>query len=426
MRNLLLPVLLLLAMVSGAQQTGKDCTDESVKNEPGRYFDNHTGKTLKGQHYTSSELAAAKKLLTAIDNVCKKNLVFTGGQAKASFMMNSRRHYNEQYPVTAMYNLGFHKLVCNIQTHKSAIVSEYMGVLRVTTNPKFYPAFQLDSENRAYILKVGSSAFSTPLIDIFNYTCFEDPAIADTINKGTGFFELNNETAGGQGCFLVQHVSGKGAGYWFNGNFVGGLDYVYHHAFITHTDIPFLVPVSRKKFLQDLIVFYEREKPLLLAAMKERLGNARKSVAEMEANKNPYLDNAKKGLQEVEQDDKEIVKILDHKRIYALELLANKGEEWLSQPAAVERDKKTFINYANRRSMGHVYGEFYFKEFYTGNEGLLLYQVNPDYLKKYPATGSKPAMINVMYRYRTRDAFTISVRDSYIKNLDLEGLKKLL
>ncbi len=151
MKKIFFICLMLYAFVAQAQTTfkawekliTKDCTGESVRNEPSRFWDNHIGGAIGGgtQGFTSTEMANAKKMMTAFENVCKPKLQFTGGLAKASFGLNPRAFYNQLPVCSYTYNLGLHQFVCNVQTHKLAIVDEYQGVLRVKGNPFFQPAF---------------------------------------------------------------------------------------------------------------------------------------------------------------------------------------------------------------------------------------------------------------------------------------------
>ncbi|MBS1563097.1 MAG: hypothetical protein JST39_01860, partial [Bacteroidetes bacterium] len=122
--------LALLAYTAQAQQTQQDCTNESVVREPGRFVDRHVGGSIGGvkEGVTAAELANARKNMQAFENIIKPKLVFTGGQAKASFGLNSRFVCNRQVAFSYTYNLGFYLFVCNIQTHKLAIVDEYQGV----------------------------------------------------------------------------------------------------------------------------------------------------------------------------------------------------------------------------------------------------------------------------------------------------------
>ncbi len=88
------------------------------------------------------------------------------------------------------------------------------------------------------------------------------------------FIDLNSEQAGNLSAYpVVENKPGKGYGITFpNAGFVTmNNDFIYRHAFITHRDIPFFIAISRKKFLTDLLEFYDREKPLLVANMQNRI-----------------------------------------------------------------------------------------------------------------------------------------------------------
>lgn len=399
MKMLMIMSLSLSGLTVGAQQTNQACTEESVLQEPGRFLDAHVGGAMGGskQAWTAAELANARKIMTAFEAAIKPGLDFTGGQAKASFGLNSKRHYNQQQVSSCTYNLGFHKFVCHVQTHKLAIVTEYINVLRVTANPDFARAFSFDYSAPAFRNPENTQDHLAPIINIYNYYAFADVAIVAAINNGKDFLDVSDENIAAN-VMLVENRPGKGYGFVLGNSFeqAGGTNDIYRHRYITHTDIPFLIPASRKQFLQDLLEFYEREKSYLLS------GNPGEK-AEIEA-------------------------VNEKKKAYVQQLLDNKDAKWLAAPAAVAKENKTFTTYdnINKRSKDATWGHFYFTEFYTGNEGLNLYCINPDYLKKYPPTGAQPAIIKIMYRFRAKDAFGNKLNEAVINKLDMEAFGKLL
>lgn len=418
------------------KQITKECTDESVQNEPGRFWDAHSGWATGGGkgEYTSTEIANAKKMMTAFENVCKPKLQFTGGLAKASFATGSRSFYSQWVTNTYMYNLGFHKFVCNIQTHKLAIVDEYQGVLRVTANPSFQTVFHsFEGSIAAYKIPANSQQANTPFIAVYNYYAFGDDRLVNAINNGKGFIELPVEGIGDQlnqsNGQVLENKPGKGYGWNGSNGFVtmGAVGFIFRHAFITHTDIPFFIPVSRKQFLTDLLEFYDREKPELVANMQDKIKNLAKTIIESGKNNSSYLQGQKDRQAIQEQAAKDILTISEQKKQTVTKLLQSKDEKWLSQQAIVQGDNKAFTVPSNRNiNAKEIYGNFYFTDFYTGSEGLKLYQINPEYLKKYPPNGAKPAIIDVIYRFRTGDKFLTGVNDSFINQLDLGEFRKLL
>lgn len=418
------------------KQITRDCTGESVQNEPGRFWDAHNGWATGGGkgEYTATEINSAKKMMTAFENVCKPKLQFTGGLAKASFGTGSKSFYNRSVTNTYMYNLGFHEFVCNIQTHKLAIVDEYQGVLRVTANPSFQTVFHFFEGNiAAYKIPANSQQATAPFIAVYNYYAFADNRLVNAINNGNGFIELPAEGVGDQlnqsNGQVLENKPGKGYGWNGSNGFVtiGAVGFIFRHAFITHTDLPFFIPVSRKQFLTDLLEFYDREKPELVANMQEKIKNLAKTIIESGKNNSSYLQGQKDRQAIQEQAAKDILTISEQKKQTVTKLLQSKDEKWLNQQAIVPGDNKAFTVPSNRNiNTKEIYGNFYFTDFYTGSEGLKLYQVNPEYLKKYPPNGARPAIIDVIYRFRTSDKFLTGVNDSFINQLDLGEFRKLL
>jgi len=423
-------IFLLCVLIHSLIATAQNCTDESVRNEPGRFLDNHTGKKLGGTGYTSSQKEQATKLMQAFENVCKKNISqLTGGQAKSSFFsLSSKMLYGSQVAYERTYNLGFHEFVCHVQSHQLKIVDEYQGVLRVNGNPDFRKVFEnIDQGNPLYRQPMNSTDINAPLLAVFEYMGFENPEIVEAINNSNGYFDATEETVGGQGTRLVKTKAGGGMAYAFEDRSVDWIGYTYRHWFFTHTDIPFLIPVSRKEFLQAVLEYYEREKTSLTENMQKTLTTIKASVAEMEKSNNPYLQGKKERLALLEKSASEIPIINEQKKAVAKKLLSTQDEKWLNSQVIIQHDNKAFTVPSDpKRNLSEVYGKFYFTDFYTGTYGYKLYRINPDYLKKYPPNGPKPIVIEVMYRYKTKDKFTLSVRDNYIDKLDFEGFRKLL
>lgn len=417
------------------KQITKDCTGETVQNEPGRFWDNHIGwGTGSKEGFSTTDIANAKKMMTAFENLCKPKLQFTGGLAKASFGMNSKSFYNQSVTNPYMYNLGFHQFVCNIQTHKLAIVDEYQGVLRVKGNPGFETVFHsLEGKAEAYKIPANSQNINAPFIAIYNYYAFIDNRLVDAINNGNSFIELPAEGVGDQlnqsNGQVLENKPGKGYGWTGSNGFVamGTVSFIFRHAFITHTDIPFFIPVTRKKFLTDLLEFYDRDKPELVANMQDKIKNLAKTIIESEKTNSSYLQGQKDRQVNQEQAAKDILAINEQKKQTVTKLLQTKDEKWLNQQAIVQGDNKAFtVPYNRNINAKEIYGNFYFTDFYTGSEGLKLYQINPEYVKKYPPNAAKPAIIDVVYRFRTGEKFLTGVNDSFINQLDLKEFRKLL
>jgi len=436
MKRIVFISLLLYGFTIQAQQTQQDCTAESVQKEPGRFLDAHIGYATGGGKagYSTTEIANSKKMMTAFENICKPKLQFTGGQAKASFGLNSKSFYNQQQVGSYTYNLGFHQFVCNIQTHKLAIVDEYQGVLRVIANPSFQTVFHsLEGRAEAYKIPANSQNINAPFIAIYNYYAFIDNRLVNAINNGNGFIDVTTQGIGDQlnqsQGMVLENKPGKGYGWNGSNGFVtmGAVGLIYHHALITHTDIPFFIPVSRKKFLTDLLEFYDREKPELVANMQDRIKNLAKTIIESQKNNSSYLQDQKNRQAVQEQSAKDILTISEQKKQTVAKLLQSKDENWLNQQAIVQGDNKAFTVPNNRNiNAKEIYGNFYFTEFYTGTEGLKLYQINPEYLKKYPPGGAKPAVIDVMYRFRTGEKFLMGIKETFIDQLNPNEFRKLL
>lgn len=417
-------ILFFISAFSALFATAQDCTEESILQMPGKYLDAHSGKQPGGskQGFSAAEINTAKNTMTAIDKICKKTLVFKGGQAKASFGLNSKPSYNKKPVNSYTYNLGFHAYACNVQTKKFAgVVSEYQGVLRVTANPDFYTAF-----SSSFSILANDYKYKQDNINVFTYCAFGNEKIAEAINKGGHFFELTDENAGNQNQVL-EIKQGSGYGWYSSNGFIKmNNSFIYRHAYITHTDVPFFTIVTRKQFLNDLLEYYKLEKPIIVSEYKKQITQLKESIKEAEKINSKYLQSQRDRLAVLNKDASLIDTIHQLKKQKVINLLQTKDENWLNEQAIVLQDNNSFtIPNDYKRNMKGVYGEFYFNGFSNDNKGVHLYKINPEYLKKHPTTGSKPALIKIMYRFKT-SPFLQSVNDDYINKINLEDFRKLL
>jgi hypothetical protein len=428
---------LLLAIT---QANAQPCTKESLLKLPGKVVD-VPYKLATSWDFSAAELAAAKKNLTAIEQVCKKNLVFTGGQAKPIFSGNGRGWYTGEYKYYSYsYSLRFDKFNCDAAG--KVVVGGLGTILNININPKFAePAFPLLTGNNweaQYYRKNPKSTESeelVPYINIYYYHAISDPKIADAVNNGNEFINLHEERLSNITMFITGNWN-TGYSLVTSGELVKatGRTDVYRHRYFTHTDIPFLIPVTRKKFMEDLLEYYEREKTHKTEHYTKMIKDQKAYIASHQDIKAELMAMEKEHLANFETDYNDVLTVYNQKKAIAQNLLKTKDAGWLNGQAAVNYGtmilkQRTFgIEIDPKANRTPDYGEFYFNNgVYAENDGVKLYQVNPEYLKKYPPSGSKPSMIEVVYRLRAMNAFGNGINDSYINNhLDMEGIRKMI
>lgn len=219
------------------------------------------------------------------------------------------------------------------------------------------------------------------LIGLFTYFSCNNEQLLKAINSGEGYF---------------QDVPEKDIKPNNRSN------YIYRYWFVTKKDIPVLLPVSRKDYLQSLLEYYEREKlyfPKLVSKLTQDHDNGVKQYSNWESDVADKIAAVKKALN-------------DH------------DTNWLSAQAVINRSEDDSQNYKAGLKERTNYKRFW--KFYDNqSKSEPLYQYNPEYFKNTVQGPAKPQVITVAFRYVSMP-LSLRILDNFTKNFDFTALKKIL
>lgn len=420
---------MLLCFQNGtAQNKGKIVAPQVPCNETadaidGIYTDHTNPKygpvNLKG---TARERDAMMKRLIAIEQLeeaSRKDFKLTGCAARVSFARWDNSNYGKHVYARYGYQLGVYQYVCHVTEHVPKITDEYRTVLRVDINP---------------FIATGTKAGGTGEFTINGQIRYEIPVEA---KEGPGFendrkyspsnvsqyISESDMLANRSTDYKNKHADFlkiiNGEGYvenWMNGSQYDnrGSDsytWVDRHYLITKPGVPLLIPVSRKQYLEDMLEYLEIEKANFLY-------NHAKMVKECV---NETADWAKKKMALLEQDKNAYPKIYEAKKAKLKDLLATQKPEWLQKPAVVENNNRTYDAYKRLENLG---------KFYEAEEEYLsaLYVLNPACFTAPNGQSTEPLFMEIQFRYETGKDRRATERlfNNFVKNFDIDGLKKMI
>lgn len=219
------------------------------------------------------------------------------------------------------------------------------------------------------------------LINLFSYMSCSSTSLLEAINSGHNYF---------------QDVPEKDIRPNNRSNFI------YRYWFVKKKDIPVLVPVTRKEYLQSLLEYYEREKlyfPKLISKLTEDHDNGVKQYSSWEADLAAKTATVKK-------------------------ILSESAEDWLSAQAVINRledASQTYRAGLKERTNYNRFWKFYGQE----KNSVPLYRYNPDYFKKTAAGPARPQIITVAFRYVTIPS-SLRILLNFTQHIDIESLEKMV
>lgn len=375
--------------------------------------------SLKG---TATEKTAMMKNLIAIEKLeeaSRKNFILTGCAARVSFARWGNSDYGKSTYARYGYQLGLYQFVCHVKDHVTKIVDEYRSVLRVDINP-YIPTDAKAGGTGEFSIN-GRFRYEIP-VEAKNGADFQtnkknNPSkISQYISETMMLANRSNDYKNKHADFL-KIINGEG----YTENWLSGDRYdkrgpdsykwIDRHYIITKPGIPLLVPVSRKKFLEDMLEYLEIEKANFYFDHAVKMKNIGNSTSEW----------AKKDIAILEEDKLAYPKIYEAKKAKIKELLATKKTEWLQKPAVVDNNNRTYD--ANKRLEN--LGKFYEAEDeYTS----ALYILNPVYFKAPNDQTTKPLFMEVQFRYELskEKGFSERIFNNFLKNFDIDALREII
>jgi len=395
----------------------------SADDVAGIYTDHNNTKygfSLKG---TTAEKAVMMKNLISIEKLeeaSRNNFKLTGCVARVSFSRSGSNNYGKNVYAAYGYDLSVYQYVCHVTEHVPKIVDEYRTVFRVNMNP-YIPTGAKAGGTGEFYIKYGNPVYDIPVEakagPDFEKEKNNNPSrvsqyISEALLLGSrsdayknfhdDFLKLNN------GNSYVEHWE-MGARYDKHGP--DSYQWIDRRYFLTKAGVPLLIPVSRKKYLEDMLEYFEIEKANFEYANAEKIKNIGNNTSE----------SAKRTLAALEADKLAYPKIYEAKKSKVNELLAKQKPEWLQKQAVV--DNNNWLKDANDRLA--ALGRFYDAE---GEKVSALYVLNPAYFIANNGQPAKPLLIEVQFRYELNKerGFSSRLFNNWEKNFDINSVRKML
>lgn len=381
----------------------QDCkTNADLDAMHGKYLTaaQYPWPAVRAEYYNNLSSAAdkttAKKTLEQIEKIEQQShaaFSLTGGNWENVYSTKGYSYLGNTKLGTYTFQAALYEYFCN--SGKLKRNGEYSTVLRIYVN-----AIPINTIDPILQKPFGSSMgeydlglqfmdwknhkpadVNAQLIPLFNYMSCTSQSLVEAINTGDNYF---------------QDVDPKDVKP-NNRNI-----YVTRYWFIKKNNLPVLVPVSRKEYLQSLLEYYDREKlyfPKLIAKLTEEHNNDVKLYTNWAADVNDKIAVVKKALS-------------DH------------NESWLSAQAVINRTEDVALTYKAKLAERTNYKRFW--DFSgTGNKSEPLYKYNPDYFKTITQGPAKPQIISIAFRYVTI-ASSLRMLNNFSDNFDFSAVKKMV
>jgi len=391
-------VALLLVQYGYAQ----DCkTNADVDAMPGKYLTaaECPWPAVRAGYFNkmsgTADKAIAKQLLAKIEKIEQQSHAgfdLTGGNWENYYSTEGYGYFDNAKLGQYTFQSALYEFFC--AKGKSMRNSEYSTVLRIYVN-----AIPLNTLERFLRNTFGSSMgeydfgfqyadwknhkpadVQAQLIPLFTYMGCNSPLLIDAINSGNNFFQDTPE----------KDIKPNNRS-----------NYIYRYWFVKKNNLPVLLPVSRKEYLQSLVEYYEREKlyfPKLITKLTTEHANGVKQYSNWETDVADKIAVVKK-------------------------VLSEHNEEWLAAPAIINRIEDAALTYKNKLMERTNYNRFW--KFYGGeNKSESLYKYNPEYFKNSPSGLAKPQIVSISFRYVTMPS-SLRLLDNFTKKFDFNAVKKM-
>lgn len=381
----------------------QDCkTNAEVDATPGKYLTaaQYPWPAVRAEYFnklaTAADKAMAKQTLGQIEKIEQQShngFTLTGGNWENSYATIGYEYAGNIKLGQYIFQAALYELFC--ANGKLVRNSEYSSVLRIYVN-----AIPVNTLSRFINNPFGSSMgdydfglqymdwknhktadVNAQLISLFTYFSCNSNSLIDAINSGENYFQDVPE----------KDIKPN------NRN-----NYIYRYWFIKKKDIPVVVPVSRKEYLQSLLEYYEREKLYFPKLIVELTSNHDKDIEHSYGNWEADVAN---------------------KIAVVKKELETHDEKWLSGQVVINRiedNSQTYKAGLKERTNYNRFWKFYDNE----NKSEPLYKYNPAYFKT-TSVSAKPQLATIAFRYVTIPS-SLRMVNNFTKNFDFGALRKLL
>lgn len=399
----LLIIFTFAASMANVSQAQNCKTNADLENVPGKYQTaaEYPWPAVRSEYFknlsTAADKTIARQTLGEIEkNEAKSHTGFnlTGGNWESYYSTKGYGYYGNAKLGQYNFESSLHEFFC--LNGKLKRNDEAGTILRIQVN-----TIPVNTLNHFLSNPFGSSMgeydfgfqfqdwknhqsvnVNDPLICLFNYFSCTNEQLIKAINAGEDYF---------------QDVAEKDIRPNNRNNFI------YRYWFVKKKNIPVLVPVTRKEYLQSLLEYYEREKLYF-----PRL------IAELTANHSKTIEHSYGGWE----------KDLADKIAVVNKVLSDNKEDWLQQQAVINQSEDNTQNYKAQLKERTNYNRFW--KFYTTEKSSVpIYKINPDYFVTNKAGAATPQLITVAFRYVSMP-LSLKLMNHFSDNFDFDSLQNLL
>ncbi|MBO9674275.1 MAG: hypothetical protein J7577_12575 [Sphingobacteriaceae bacterium] len=392
---------------------------------PGKYTDHTNPKYPSSLKGTAPDKAVMTRQLIALEKLeeaSRNNFQLNGCVARVSFSGGDKTMFGNIGLTRYGYQLAAYQNVCHVTEHIVKTVGEYRTVLRVDVNPSFVQGYLLPGgTGEFYLDKSRAVRYDIPIDakqgpNYSNERTSRPSRISQYISEAMILANRSNDYKNKHADFL-KFINGEDyVENWISGSKydkIGPKSYQWidRRYLIAKPGIPVLIPVSRKQYLEDLLEYFEIEKANFYFDLENKIKNNAGNTSE----------SGKKRATALEADKNAYPQLYETKKAKVKELLATQKAEWLQKQAVIDINSVTYD--ANERLA--AIGKFYDAE---NEKTSALYIYNPAYFKPTANQPTKPALMEVQFRYEISAdrGFSERLLSNFLKNYDLNALRKML
>lgn len=425
MKKLILYKIAIAVFALTQQVHAQDCqSSKDLENLPGKQIDAaHWEWPQEKAHWLDALGIAANKstanaMLTNIETLEKQsraNYNLKGCVLKTAFSGDAPTMIAGKYPLASYdLNLGCYEYIC--VKNKMIVNSEYANVFRAYVNRYTAIEIAFSFQDEAYYYETPKK-YNGQFIALYN---FIKMGASKNVNSGKGFYQDISEASVKEGNRSI---------------------YMTRHWYFTKPGMLLFMPVTRKEYLEALLVYYEREKLMVADKLKEIEMESAGMMKDPQ--KYPQLyENGKRNLVVRKAKYPDWQQRIDTKKVIVQKALKENTVEWLAQPAVVKPKAEIFSwkdNYgpgtndniwidtynADSKEDAQRTGSFTFSGFWDNKGGAVLYKYNPDYFKGSEKNPAKPHMIELTYRY-VKTTLGKNLVENFTKNFDFDAIRNML
>ncbi len=367
---------------------------------------------------TAANKSTATAMLTKIETLEKQsraNFNLTGCVLKTAFSGKAPTLMAGKYPLVSYdLNMGCYEYIC--VKNKMMVNSEYQNVFRAYVNryTGIESAFSFQDESYYYEMP---KKYNGQFIALYSFIKMN---ASKNVNNSKGFYQDIPEANVKDGDRSV---------------------YMTRHWYFTKPGMLLFVPVTRRAYLEALLVYYERERLLIGDKIKEI--EAESAGMMKDPQKYPQLyENGKRNLVVKKAKYPDWEQKIATKKAIVQKVLKENTATWLAQPAVVKPKAETFSwknSYgagandnvwidtynADTKEDAQRTGSFTFSGFWDDKGGATLYQYNADYFKDSVKNPAKPYMIELTYRY-VKTQLGKNLVENFTENFDFDAVRDML